>query len=104
MHIGQAMILTGPAGTANAIEQGNAEIDANEAAVSFNRQFTARYGDVHPRFLETSWQDAAVQSQTQHKSLFVYLHSRAHQVGLSLSLKKGAREEGGGGAPSPAAI
>lgn len=74
------------AGTVHAIEQGNAEIDAQEAAVSFNRQFTTRYGDIHPRFLECSWQEAAVQAQNQRRSLFVYLHSRAHEVCLLVGL------------------
>lgn len=39
------------------------------------------YGETCPDFLETSWQDAAVQAHRQYKFLFVYLHSPDHEVG-----------------------
>ena len=61
--------------------QGNRYEDPPQSAATFKQMMQQHYGDTCPDFLETSWQDAAVQAHRQYKFLFVYLHSPDHEVG-----------------------
>lgn len=53
--------------------------DAKTQAQQFIEQFTARYGDRHPNWVEESWRQAATVAHQQFKFLFVYLHSPKHE-------------------------
>lgn len=68
------------AGAAQLLLQGNRYEDPPQSAATFKQMLQQRYGADCPDFLETSWQDAAVQAHRQYKFLFVYLHSPDHEV------------------------
>lgn len=61
--------------------QGNQYEDPPQSAATFKQMLQQRYDAICPDFLETSWQDAAVQAHRQYKFLFIYLHSPDHEVG-----------------------
>jgi hypothetical protein len=44
----------------------------------------AAYGDRHPRFQEASWHTASQTAGSDHRFLFVYLHSPEHEVGAQM--------------------
>lgn len=52
--------------------------DPRTQARQFIEQFTAKYGDRHPQWVEDSWRQAAVAAHQQFKFLLVYLHSPEH--------------------------
>ncbi len=68
------------AGATQMLLQGNRYEDPPQSAATFKQMLQQRYGANCPDFLETSWQDAAVQAHRQHKFLFIYLHSPDHEV------------------------
>ena len=68
------------AGAAQRLIQGSRYEDPPQSAATFKQMLQQRYGANCPDFLETSWQDAAVQAHRQYKFLFVYLHSTDHEV------------------------
>lgn len=68
------------AGATQMLLQGNRYEDPPQSAATFKQMLQQRYGASCPDFLETSWQDAAVQTHRQHKFLFIYLHSPDHEV------------------------
>ena len=59
---------------------GHEEGDPAAAAAAFSREFSTRYGDTRPRWVHTSWQEAARQAHAEFKFLFVYLHAPNHQA------------------------
>lgn len=67
--------------------QGNRYEDPPQSAATFKQMMQQHYGETCPDFLETSWQDAAVQAHRQYKFLFVYLHSPDHEVGQVLKIR-----------------
>ena len=68
------------AGATQMLLQGNRYEDPPQSAATFKQMLQQRYGANCPDFLETSWQDAAVQAHRQYKFLFIYLHSPDHEV------------------------
>lgn len=66
-------------GATQMLLQGNRYEDPPQSAATFKQMLQQRYGANCPDFLETSWQDAAVQAHRQYKFLFVYLHSPEHE-------------------------
>ena len=68
------------AGFTQALLQGNRYEDPPQSAATFKQLMQQRYGQQLPDFLETSWQDAAIQANRQFKFLLVYLHSPDHEV------------------------
>jgi len=49
------------------------------STVSFPTEFESRYGNVHPNWSSTSFQQLASQAKTQFKFIFVYLHSSLNE-------------------------
>lgn len=47
--------------------------------VSFPTEFESRYGNVHPNWSSSSFQQLASQAKTQFKFIFVYLHSSLNE-------------------------
>ncbi len=68
------------AGATQMLLQGNRYEDPHQSAATFKQMLQQRYGASCPDFLETNWQDAAVQAHRQYKFLFIYLHSPEHEV------------------------
>ena len=71
------------AGGIRAITQGSRPLDPSEAAEAFKHTFAKDYGENGPPWLTVGWQEATARAHAQYKFLFVYLHSRFHQVGGS---------------------
>jgi FAS-associated factor 2 len=53
--------------------------DPAAQAAQFVSAFSARYGDVHPAWVASSWRDAAAAAHRQFKFLLVYLHAPEHE-------------------------
>ena len=71
------------AGGIRAITQGSRPLDPTEAAEAFKHAFAKDYGENGPQWLTVGWQEATARAHAQYKFLFVYLHSRYHQVRVS---------------------
>jgi hypothetical protein len=63
--------------------RGTQDVTPQQAAADFRASFSAAYGPERPAWQECGWQDAAARAHAQYKFLFVYLHSRHHQVLIS---------------------
>lgn len=48
-------------------------------AAAFAEAFAAQYGQVHPRFVASSWRQATAQAHAEFKFLLVYVHSAEHE-------------------------
>ncbi len=68
------------AGALQSIMRGAHDVEPQAAAETFQRTFTARYGEVHPQWQDSGWQAATAQAHSHFKFLFVYLHAPHHQV------------------------
>ena len=68
------------AGGIRAITHGSRPVDPTEGAEAFKQAFVKEYGENGPHWLTTGWQEATARAHGQYKFLFVYLHSRYHQV------------------------
>lgn len=66
------------AGAAQALSQGETEVDPRTAAGDFRRGFAAQYGGRHPDWVDSGWQDATAAAARQYKFLLVYLHAAEH--------------------------
>eukprot|EP00798_Chlamydomonas_sp_ICE-L_P009156 gene9156-16281_t len=55
------------------------DIDSSEQARCFIQQFKAKFGDRHPRFIDSGIRQSTSAAKEQHRFLFTYLHSPEHQ-------------------------
>jgi len=57
----------------------NNDMDPNVSSSRFLTNFETQFGNIHPRFIAGSFQQACTQSKSEYKFLIVYLHSPMHQ-------------------------
>lgn len=72
------MCLLGVAGAAQALQQGETEVAPLTAAANFRRAFASQFGELHPDWAESGWQEATQAAARQYKFLLVYLHAAGH--------------------------